>query len=151
MRLKLAMVGLVMSGLIVSGQERPVVVRSGTANPKLPAVANNKVSTLSQLVGISPDEMRNEYLADNQVCSVPFHPYVSLRLAEKKYRFDRVSVLRQMCARRTSSFAFALQSAGGTYGTLSAPGPKQNQELRDAEREYLKEIAGALKARPYGK
>jgi hypothetical protein len=109
------------------------------------------MSALSQLVGISADEMHNEYAADNLACAVPFHPYVSLRLAEKKYRFDRATVLRQMCARRTSSFAFALQSAGGTYGTLTAPGPKQNQELRDAEREYLREIAGALKAHPYGK
>jgi hypothetical protein len=152
MRLKLAMLGLMMSVLIASGQERPVVVRSGTMNSKGTAVASdNELPALSQLVGITPDEMRNEYLADSQLCAVPFHPYVSLRLAEKKYRFDRATVLRQMCARRTSSFAFALQSAGGTYGTLTAPGPKQNQELRDAEREYLKEIAVALRTRPYGK
>ena len=106
-----------------------------------------ELSALSPLIGITPDELRNEYLADNQLCSVPFHPYVSLRLAEHRYRFDRSSVLRQMCARKTTSFAFALQSAGGTYGTLTAPGPKQNLELRDAERDYLRQIGAALKAR----
>ncbi len=158
MRLKLAMFGLVVPALIASGHEWPVAVQvlppaAGTlpANQR-GAVANvGEFSALSQLVGITADQLHNEFLADNLLCGVPLHPYVSLRLAEKRYRFDRATVLRQMCARRTFSFAFALQSAGGTYGTLSAPGPKQNQELREAEREYLKEIGGALKARPSAK
>jgi hypothetical protein len=134
--------------LIAHGQERPVVVRGGISSKGGSAVVpDTELSALSPLIGITPEELRNEYLADNQSCSVPFHPYVSLRLAEQRYHFDRSSVLRQMCARKTASFAFALQSAGGTYGTLTAPGPKQNQELRDAERDYLRQIGAALKAR----
>jgi hypothetical protein len=41
MGLKLAMSGLVMSVLIVFAQERPVVVRNGTPNPKGTAVASD--------------------------------------------------------------------------------------------------------------
>jgi hypothetical protein len=152
MRLKQLIFGLTIPALIALGQERPVVVRNAPSTQGGLAVASDsELSSLSQLVGVTADQLRNEYLADNQVCAVPFRPYVSLRLAEKRYHFDRITVLRQMCARRTSSFAFALQSAGGTYGTLTSPGPKQNQELRDAEREYVREIGVALKARPYGK
>ena len=160
MRLRLVMFGLAISVSIATGQERPVIVRggipSGGASATAPqrgaaVVTGGELSALSRLIGITPDQLSSEYLADNQVCAVPLPPYVSLRLAENRYHFDRATVLRQMCARRTTSFAFALQSAGGTYGTLTAPGPKQNQELRDAEREYLREIGVALKARPYGK
>jgi hypothetical protein len=161
MRLRLLMFGLAIPVLIATGQERPVIVRgeipsgavrSASAPQRGAVVATgSELSALSQLIGITPDQLSSEYLADNQLCAVPLRPYISLRLAENRYHFDRATVLRQMCARRTTSFAFALQSAGGTYGTLTAPGPKQNQELRDAEREYLREIGVALKARPYGK
>jgi hypothetical protein len=70
-----------------------------------------------------------------------------LRLAEKSYHFYRGDVLREMCARRTTSFAVALQSAAGVYGTLATPGAEQNQKLREAEREYLRQIDGALRSR----
>jgi hypothetical protein len=131
----------------VAVQVPPVAVRTLPANPRGAVATDGEFTALGQLVGIPADQLHNEFLADNLLCGVPLHPYVSLRLAEKRYRFDRATVLRQMCARRTFSFAVALQSAGGTYGTLTAPGPKQNQELREAEREYLREIGGALKAR----
>jgi hypothetical protein len=159
MRLRLVIFALVIGVLSVTGQQRPVIVPGGmTAGtvrsvtpPQQGVATGSELSALSQLVGITPDQLNNEYAADNQACAVPFRPYVSLRLAENRYHFDRAAVLRQMCVRRTTSFAFALQSAGGSYGTLTTPGPKQNQELRDAEREFLREIAAALRPRPYGK
>jgi hypothetical protein len=141
MRLRSMIFVLAFPILMAYGQERP---RSVTAPP-------NELSALSQLIGTTADGLRNEYSAETQFCALPLRSYVSLRLAEQRYHFDRGSVLRQMCARRTTSFAIALQSAGGTYGTLTSPGPKQNQELRDAERDFSKQIAGALNGRPQGK
>jgi hypothetical protein len=137
-----------MSALSAYGQERPVIVHGGIYPQRGSAVTTDREFTaLSPLIGVTSGELRDEYLTDNQSCALPLHPYVSLRLAEQRYRFDRATVLRQMCARRTTSFAFALQSAGGSYGTLTAPGPKQNQELRDAERDFLRQISIALRAR----
>jgi hypothetical protein len=148
MRLKSMVFALAVPALLAYGQ----APRSVTAPQRGPAaVPGSEISALSQLIGITGDELRNEHEADTQRCAVPLRPYVSLRLAEKKYHFDRESVLRQMCVRRTTSFALALQSAGGTYGTLTEPGPKQNQDLREAEREFLRQINAALTARPQGR
>jgi hypothetical protein len=119
--------------------------------PQRGAASDSELSALSPLIGATSDQLRPEYFADNQLCAVPFRPYVALRLAEKKFHFDRADVLRQMCARRTTSFALALQSAGGVYGTLTSPGPQQNQELRDAERDFLRQIDMALRARSQGR
>jgi hypothetical protein len=154
MRLEPIILGLAIPVLAAYGQQ-PVVSSRGnstaagriatTAQRGPAASPDSEVSAWSPLIGTTADQLRNEYSADNQSCAVPFRPYVALRLAEKKYHFDRESVLRQMCARRTASFAFALQSAGGVYGTLTESGPKQNQELREAEREFLRQLDQALK------
>jgi hypothetical protein len=151
--LKSIVFALAVPMLVAYGQERAVIPgRIVTTPQRGPAtVPDSELSALSPLIGASADQLRYEYSADNQSCAVPFRPYVALRLAEKKYRFDRASVLREMCARHTSSFALALQNAGGTFGTLATPGPTQNQELRDSERDFLKQIDGALRARPQGR
>lgn len=149
-RVCLVILGLSIPAVLACGQARNANGRIVTPYPEA-SVPDFEYSALGPLIGITADQLRNEYTADKQSCTVPFRPYVALRLAEKNYHFDRGAVLREMCARRTASFAVALQSAPGVYGTLAAPGAKQNQELRDAEREYLRQIDAALKARPAGK
>jgi hypothetical protein len=137
---------LFVSASLACGQARSVAGRIVT--PSAPAApSDSELSSLGPLIGVSADQLRNEYSADKQSCAVPFRPYVALRLAEKNYHFYRGDVLREMCARRTTSFAIALQSAAGVYGTLTTPGAEQNQKLREAEREYLRQIDGALRSR----
>jgi hypothetical protein len=70
---------------------------------------------LSPLLEITPEQLVSEYGHDRRTCNVRPNTYVALRLAQKQNELapehTTQTVLQNMCAKKTHSFAFSLNKS----------------------------------------
>jgi hypothetical protein len=103
------------SGNAVSRSASPTGTRDLGRAQRTPDFSPKDAKKLSPLLGITSEELLDAYTHDRRTCNVRPTTYVALRLAEKQNELapehTTQTVLQNMCAKKTRSFAFSLNKS----------------------------------------